>query len=325
MRRRCRRRATRPARTTSTCSTSDRTRSSTTRTSASGATATTCRRTSSRPGRRRRPARRRSCSSGARCSRASPHASSGSTSRRRTRRAASTSASFPVTSTARRCRRPASPTSSPRSTTRAASRRTGRPTPASTCASGGSTSTGRTRRARRSATTAQPSFTLPVAPFVRPQCTYGYGDCPLQKGGPQGLDALGDRLMFRLAVPQLRRPRVARAQPHRQGRCARGHPLVRGAEPGDAPVDLPAGNVRARRLRHRPAVALDGQHRHGQAAATSRSASARPVRTTIRPIRYTGRGRRRPARPDDAGRAGALHGHRTADRGRKAAGATTAS
>jgi hypothetical protein len=45
----------------------------------------------------------------------------------------------------------------------------------------------------------QPSFTLPVAPFVRPQCTYGYGDCPLQKGGPQGLDALGDRLMFRLA------------------------------------------------------------------------------------------------------------------------------
>jgi hypothetical protein len=45
----------------------------------------------------------------------------------------------------------------------------------------------------------QPSFTIPVAPFVRPQCTYGYGDCPLQKGGPQGLDALGDRLMFRLA------------------------------------------------------------------------------------------------------------------------------
>ena len=45
----------------------------------------------------------------------------------------------------------------------------------------------------------QPSFTIPVAPFVRPQCTYGYGDCPLQKGGAQGLDALGDRLMFRLA------------------------------------------------------------------------------------------------------------------------------
>ena len=45
----------------------------------------------------------------------------------------------------------------------------------------------------------QPSSTLPVAPFVRPQCIYGYGDCALQKGGPQGLDVLGDRLMFRLA------------------------------------------------------------------------------------------------------------------------------
>jgi hypothetical protein len=45
----------------------------------------------------------------------------------------------------------------------------------------------------------QPSFTLPVAPFVRPQCVYGYGDCVPQKGGAQGLDVLGDRLMFRLA------------------------------------------------------------------------------------------------------------------------------
>src|SRR4051794_10790864 len=44
-----------------------------------------------------------------------------------------------------------------------------------------------------------PSYTIPVAPFVRPQCVYGLGDCPLQKGGPEGLDALGDRLMFRLA------------------------------------------------------------------------------------------------------------------------------
>jgi hypothetical protein len=44
-----------------------------------------------------------------------------------------------------------------------------------------------------------PNYTIPVAPFVRPQCVYGYGDCALQKGGPQGLDALGDRLMFRLA------------------------------------------------------------------------------------------------------------------------------
>jgi hypothetical protein len=44
----------------------------------------------------------------------------------------------------------------------------------------------------------QPSYQLPVAPYVRPQCVYGYGDCVPQKGGPQGLDILGDRLMFRL-------------------------------------------------------------------------------------------------------------------------------
>jgi hypothetical protein len=45
----------------------------------------------------------------------------------------------------------------------------------------------------------QPDFTVPVAPFVRPQCVYGYGDCAVQKDGAQGLDALGDRLMNRLA------------------------------------------------------------------------------------------------------------------------------
>jgi len=45
----------------------------------------------------------------------------------------------------------------------------------------------------------QPSYELPVAAFVRPQCTYGYGDCVPQRGGPQGLDVLGDLLMFRLS------------------------------------------------------------------------------------------------------------------------------
>jgi len=44
----------------------------------------------------------------------------------------------------------------------------------------------------------QPSYKLPVAPYVRLQCTYGYGDCAPQKGGPQQLDILGDRLMFRM-------------------------------------------------------------------------------------------------------------------------------
>jgi hypothetical protein len=45
-----------------------------------------------------------------------------------------------------------------------------------------------------------PNATLAVAPFVRPQCVYGYGDCAPQKGGPQGLDILGDRLMFRMPI-----------------------------------------------------------------------------------------------------------------------------
>jgi hypothetical protein len=48
----------------------------------------------------------------------------------------------------------------------------------------------------------QPNYTLPVAAFLRPQCVYGYGDCVPQRGGPQGLDVLGDRLMFRLPYRQ---------------------------------------------------------------------------------------------------------------------------
>jgi hypothetical protein len=48
----------------------------------------------------------------------------------------------------------------------------------------------------------QPNYTLQVAPYVRPQCVYGYGDCVPQRGGPQELDVLGDRLMFRLSYHQ---------------------------------------------------------------------------------------------------------------------------
>jgi hypothetical protein len=47
----------------------------------------------------------------------------------------------------------------------------------------------------------EPNYKLPVAAFVRPQCVYGYGpNCVPQKGGPQGLDVLGDRLMFRMPI-----------------------------------------------------------------------------------------------------------------------------
>ena len=44
----------------------------------------------------------------------------------------------------------------------------------------------------------QPSH-APVAPFVRPQCVYGYGDCALQKGGPQGSTCSATASAFRLA------------------------------------------------------------------------------------------------------------------------------
>jgi hypothetical protein len=45
-----------------------------------------------------------------------------------------------------------------------------------------------------------PSYTLPVAPFARPQCVYGYGtNCVPQESSAQTLDTIGDRLMYRLA------------------------------------------------------------------------------------------------------------------------------
>jgi hypothetical protein len=50
----------------------------------------------------------------------------------------------------------------------------------------------------------KPSYTLPIAPFARPQCTYGYGsNCIPQKDGALQLDTLGDRLMYRLAYRNL--------------------------------------------------------------------------------------------------------------------------
>ena len=48
-----------------------------------------------------------------------------------------------------------------------------------------------------------PNTIQQVAEFVRPQCVYGYGDCAPQKGGPQQLDVLGDRLMFRMPYRKL--------------------------------------------------------------------------------------------------------------------------
>jgi hypothetical protein len=107
---------------------------------------------------------------------------------RTTRRAASTSVSSRATSTVRRSRRPGGRTSSRRSTIRPRSRRRRRipvkmrlwkfhvdwANPAnSTFGNNGA-----------------PSYELPVEPFARPQCVYGYGpNCVPQKGGAQDLDS----------------------------------------------------------------------------------------------------------------------------------------
>ena len=44
-----------------------------------------------------------------------------------------------------------------------------------------------------------PNSALPVAAFARPQCTDGKGTCVPQKNTGQQVDAIGDRIMFRLA------------------------------------------------------------------------------------------------------------------------------
>ena len=135
----------------------------------------------------------------------------------------------------------------------------------------------------------QPSYKLPVAPYVRPQCVYGYGDCAPQKGGPQSLDILGDRLMFRIELSELRQLRVGALEPHGQGRRPLGHPLVRAPHPeGRRSLDLPAGDLRAHRQRDEPDLALDGQHRPGQERRHRRRLQR--LRANDYPsVRYTGR------------------------------------
>ena len=92
------------------------------------------------------------------------------------------------------------PTGQPNPSPRWTTRTTIPTTPASTCGSGSSTS--RTNPANSTfGNNGDPNYKLAVAPFVRPQCVYGYGpNCAPQKGGPQGLDTLGDRLMFRMPI-----------------------------------------------------------------------------------------------------------------------------
>ena len=142
-------------------------------------------------------------------------------------------------------------------------------------------------------TAGAPSSTLPVAPFVRPQCAYGYGpNCAPQKGCPQGLDTLGDRLMFRLAVPRPPRRATTRS-------CSTTPSSANGANglrwyevrvPATRHArDRPAGHVLARPLGLTRLWRWMGSDRRWTGTATSRSASARPPPTDYPSIRYTGR------------------------------------
>ena len=174
-----------------------------------------------------------------------------------------------------------------------------------------SMSTGRTRRARPSAITASRASRSRSrrssgrsAPTVR--------RLPVAEGRPAGTRRARRPADVPARLPQLRRPRVARAQPHRAGGALEG---IRWYE-----VRNPSTRRRSiSRERTRPTTRRRIRCRGGWAAspwtvpATSRSASARRVRTTSRRS-GTRAGSGRPARLDDAGRAGTLHGPGPADR-----------
>ena len=161
-------------------------------------------------------------------------------------------------------------------------------------------------------TNGQPSYTLPVAAYVRPQCVYGYGDCVPQKGGPQGLDVLGDRLMFRMTYRNFGSYASVLLNHTVRPTAATGIRWYELRIPRAAP---PRSTSRAPTRPTDDALALDGQRRPGQAGRHRRRLQRLgPERLPVGPL-HRPRGRR-PAGPADPGRAGRLHRHRPADRGR---------
>ena len=132
----------------------------------------------------------------------------------------------------------------------------------------------------------------PVAPYVRPQCVYGYGDCVPQKGGPQELDVLGDRLMFRMHVPELRQLRVGAAEPHRARPTARTGirwyevRIPKGGAPSIYQQGTYAPDRRARPTRSGAGWAAIAQDKRGDIAARLQRLRAR---TTTRRSATPGR------------------------------------
>lgn len=150
-----------------------------------------------------------------------------------------TEACAPPTSRARSRRRPERRTRSSRSTTPPGGRRR------TDCRSGASTSTGRHPSCRRSgwAATRTPSSTSPPAGIPSDADLCGYAaSCIPQPGGP-GLDALSDRLMWRLAYRNdgTRESLVVNHTVDVDGRDREGVRWYEIRDPGGAPVLVQAG------------------------------------------------------------------------------------
>ena len=162
----------------------------------------------------------------------------------------------------------------------------------------------------------QPSYKLPVAPYVRPQCVYGYGDCAPQKGGPQGLDILGDRLMFRMnyrnfgSYASVLLNHTVKADA-RSGIRWYELRIPKGGAPSiyQQGTYAPTDSVTNPIWRWMGSIAQD---KNGDIAAGFSASGPNDYPS----VRYTGRAAGDPLGPDDPGRAGRVHRHRPADRGR---------
>jgi hypothetical protein len=161
-----------------------------------------------------------------------------------------------------------------------------------------------------------PNYKLPVAAFVRPQCVYGYGpNCVVQKGGPQGLDVLGGRLMFRMPIRSY----------GKYESVALNHTVVVTAPTGFAGTRSAFRKVAARASTSRGRTRRPTRRRTRSTAGWAASRWTRrrsrawlqrlgPQRLSIRALHGPRSGGS--SRPTLTGGEGRLHGHGSADRGR---------
>ena len=101
---------------------------------------------------------------------------------------------------------------------------------------------------------------LPTAAFDSNMCG-GSRNCIAQAGTSAKIDAIADRLMYRLQYPKLRDTRFARDESHRRyGIGSRRRALVRAPQSSHSACDISAGDVCA----HRHVEPLDGERGDGQ-------------------------------------------------------------